>query len=129
MPVTYEIDARNSVIRTRCTGYVTLPEVLDHFRELASSPRPTELDVLLDLRSSTSLPTDDQLRKVSEAIQGVRERVRFGSCAIVAPQDPMYGTAMIFEVFAARGFRESRVFRDVDEAEYWLSGRRSYEVN
>ena len=129
MPVTYEIDTKNAVIRTRCTGYVTLPEVLEHFRELASSRCPSELDVLLDLRSSTSLPTDDQLRMVGAAIQGIRENVRFGSCAIVAPQDPMYGTAMIFEVFAARGFRESRVFREIGEAEYWLSGRRSYDVN
>ena len=66
MPVHYEIDEARSLIRTRCTGYVTLSEVLDHFHRLeAQAISPLRLDVILDLSEITSLPTSDQLRTVS----------------------------------------------------------------
>lgn len=103
MPVIYTIDGANAIVRTRCIGHVTLPEVLDHFAALEKDPRcPRRLDVLLDLRSLTSLPTSDQLRAVSQEIDRIRGRVEFGACAIVADQDAVIGTAMVFEVFAPR---------------------------
>ena len=38
MPVTYVIDAQQKLIRTKCIGNVTLPEVIGHFRELERDP-------------------------------------------------------------------------------------------
>jgi hypothetical protein len=122
MPVTYQIDRDQAVIRTRCSGYVTFPEVMAHFHALElEDDCPNPLDVVLDLSETTSLPTSDQLRSVSNEIGRLRPTVSFGACAIVANTEALYGTAMVFEVFAARGFRTTKVFRQASTAEAWLT--------
>ena len=125
MPVTYLIDGAAGIIRTRCAGIVTFEEVAGHFRELAEDPGcPERLDVLLDLTAIESLPDPSQLRSVGVEIDRVRERVQFGSCAIVAGSDAMFGMMRMFEVFAANRFGAIRVSRALDEAESWLASRR-----
>jgi hypothetical protein len=126
MPVTYEIDKKRGIIRTRCVGDVTFEEVLGHFRTLVSDPDcPERLDVLLDLSAQTILPNSGQLRGVSQEIAKVRDRVRFDACAIVAPSDALFGLIRMFEVFAEGQFRATRVFRAVEEAEAWLLAEQS----
>jgi hypothetical protein len=122
MSVTYAIDTNRALIRTRCSAKVTLPEVLAHFQSLSQDPDcPAHLDVLLDFREIEALPTSDQLRSVSEEIRRIRDRVQFGACAIVAGNDALFGTAMVFEVYAARVFRVTKVFREVADADIWLA--------
>jgi hypothetical protein len=124
MPVTYVI--HKGLIRARCFGHVTFPEVADHFGQLVADPEcPGQLDVLLDLRDTTSIPSTEQLRAVGAEIERIRDRVRFGACAIVAGSPALFGTARVFEVIAARGFRETQVFRGATEAEQWLAERRT----
>jgi hypothetical protein len=126
MPVIYQIDKRHGLIRTKCVGNVTEPEVLQHFRTLEHDPDcPDRLDVLLDLREMITLPSDQNLRAVSQEIARLRERVQFGACAIVASSDAVFGTAKVFEVFAARGFRSTTVVRGPAEAEVWLAEQRA----
>jgi hypothetical protein len=124
MPVTYQIDKARQLIRTRCVGPVTIEEVLGHFRELERDPEcPGHLDVLLDLSEETSLPKPQNLREITSAIRGIRETVRFGKCAIVAPSDGLFGLLRMFEVFAEQYFHESYVFRTTEEAEKWLTAK------
>ena len=124
MPVTYAID--HGIIRTKCQGFVTLENVLEHFQDLTNDPGcPRQLDVLLDLSETTAVPSSTELRVVADDIRRIRERVQFGACAILVSSDALHGTAMIFEVFAARSFRTSRIFRDAAEAEAWLAAERS----
>jgi hypothetical protein len=126
MSVTYTIDKSLGLIRTRCFGHVTLPEVIAHFRELEIDEQcPTRLDVILDLTDQTSLPSSEQLRAVTEKIGRLRDRVRFGACAIVVASDAWFGTAQVFEVLAARSFSATKVFREVGVAETWLEDQRS----
>jgi hypothetical protein len=121
MPVTYEIDAQRPLVRTRCTGAVTVAEVLAHFDELERDPaRPERLDVILDLTGSTTLPESDQLRAVAARVGAVRAP-RFGRVAIVAARDSMFGMARMFEVFAEAHFGASKVVRTLAEAERWLA--------
>jgi hypothetical protein len=121
MPVTYKIDTNRKLIRTKCSGNVTLPEVVDHFRELAQDPEcPEYLDVLLDLSEETSLPSTSQLQSVAYEIMRVRQRVHFGLCAVVAERDALYGMLRVFEVIAQDYFRAINVFRTGQEAEVWL---------
>jgi hypothetical protein len=125
MPVFYKIGG-DGIIRTRCVGDVTLDEVIDHFRVLERDPDcPDRLDVLLDLTEMGSVPRSDQLRAVSREIGRIQDRVRFGACAIVACTDVLFGMSRMFEVFAQERFRETCVFRAVDEAEAWLHSERS----
>ncbi len=126
MPVSYRIDKARGLIRTRCEGYVTLPEVVAHFRDLVADDEcPRRLDVLLDLSEITSLPSSDQLRTVSGEIARIRGVVEFGACAILVSTEAAFGTALVFEVLAARGFRTTKVFRESGTAEAWLADQGS----
>lgn len=128
MPITYAIDQAAGIIRTRCRDDVTLPEVLAHFDDLAVHPDcPPRLDVLLDFRGMTSVPTSDQLRAAGEKMKGVRSKVQFGAIAIVVSSDAQFGIAQMFEVAAARMLGMSRVFRDLYEGERWLRSQREPE--
>lgn len=125
MPVTYQIDAANGIIRTRCVGDVTLKEVLGHFRDLIRDPDcPRRLDVLLDLSEETSLPETLDMRAVAHEISRVRERVEFGTCAVVACTDALFGMLRMLQVFTEELFSEYWVSRSLPEAEAWLAERR-----
>jgi len=125
MPVTYSIDKAQGIIRTQCAGFVTLEQVVEHFRVLGQDPNcPAHLDVLLDLRATSSLPESVQLKVVSDEISRIRTRIQFGACAIVAARDALFGMARMFEVFAAKSFRATRVFRMYADAEAWLVSQR-----
>jgi SpoIIAA-like len=128
MPVLYQIDKANGMIRTKCVGDVTLEEVIQHFQTLAQDPDcPDQLDVLLDLTEQTSLPRTDQMREVTSAIGRVRQRVRFRICAIVAATDALFGMLRMFQVFTEDLFHEAEVFRSLHDAEAWLAARRAGE--
>ncbi|MFZ0276930.1 MAG: hypothetical protein WA254_20925 [Candidatus Sulfotelmatobacter sp.] len=125
MPVTYAIDTKERVIRTRCVGVATLAEVVEHFRELERDPDCVDrLDVLLDLSEMTSLPRAIDIKAVPFEIARIREKVRFDACAIVATTDPLFGMLRMFEVLAERYFRVIHVFRTRAEAETWLKLQR-----
>ena len=122
MPVKYQIDKVNRIIRTRCTGPVTIEEVIDHFHVLERDPDcPDHVEVLLDLSEQTSIPKKENLQAVTGEIKRIRGRVQFGRCAIVACTDALYGMLRMFQVFAEQYFRESYVFRTASEAEAWLA--------
>jgi hypothetical protein len=125
VPVTYTLDIPAGLVRTRCRGAVTLPEVLEHFDMLASDrDRPPRMDVLLDLRGDTSLPSSAQLRTAAEKMRSLRPSLEFGVCAVLVDSDTQHATAMLFQVAAARAFTASRIFRDLYEAERWLKTQR-----
>lgn len=130
MPVQYQIDKANGLIRTKCIGDVTLKEVIDHFQMLVLDPDcPDDLDVLLDLTEQTSVPQSRELREVTVAIRRAEQRVRFGICAIVASTDALYGMLRVFQVFTEDLFREAQVFRTTRDAEMWLATERARERN
>ncbi len=125
MPVTYTIDAKQRLIRTRCVGNVTYDEVAAHFQSLLVDPEvPEYLDVLLDLSELGSLPETRQLENITREVQKTRVKLRFGVCAIVAQRDALFGMMRMFEVVARAYFREIRAFRVMAEAEAWLASER-----
>ncbi len=72
MPVTYTIDTKEKIIRTRCEGMLTLAEVVEHFRELDRDPECTDrLDVLLDVSEVNSLPNASQIRAASLEVKKI----------------------------------------------------------
>ena len=126
MPVSYEIDKVKGMIHTKCSGAVTLEEVIDHFRVLEKDPDcPRHLDVLLDLTEQTSIPRSENLRDVAREISRIRGTIQFGTCAIVAGSGTLFGMLRMFEVFTEPYFRQTRVFRTAPEAEAWLVFTRS----
>ncbi len=121
MPITYSFDRELGLVHTRCTGAVTLDEVVAHFRSLESDPLlPSCPNVLLDLAGTESVPESRQLRSVVDELQRMAPRVVFGACAIVATSDALFGMSRMFEVFAERQFSRTHVFRDLSRARSWL---------
>jgi hypothetical protein len=99
--------------------------VIHHFRTLKDDPACSgRLDVLLDVSDADSLPAATQLGAVATELAVVRAKVQFGSCAVVATRDAMFGMMRMFEVLAARYFEAIHVFRSSAEAEAWLLARR-----
>jgi hypothetical protein len=124
MPVTYEIDKAKRIIHTKCSGAVTLEEVIDHFRVLEKDPDcPHHSNVLLDLTEQTSTPGSENLRDIAREISRIRGSVQFGTCAIVARTDALFGMLRMFEVFTEQYFRRTYVFRTAREAEAWLASQ------
>ena len=122
MPVTYQINRKTGFIETRCTGEVTLDEVLSHFQQLEVEPSlPKRLDVLLDLAEMTSLPESDELLEVTRAVARLKTRVEWGACAIVANRDALFGMIRVFEAFAEGLFARTHVFRKRADAKHWLA--------
>jgi len=126
MPVTYVIDTQQKLIRTKCIGNATLPEVIGHFRELERDPDcPHQLDVFLDLSETTSLPLTHYFSAVAAEIGRIKKKVRFNACAVVATRTALFGMLRMLEVMAAPYFGAFRVFRAASQAEEWLASQRS----
>jgi hypothetical protein len=127
VPVSYIIDNSRRLIRTTCSGPVTLEDMVDHFRGLKDDPDcGGHLDVLLDVDHADSLPESKQLRVVNSHIASLRAQVEFGMCAIVAHRDAMFGMMRMFAVFAEDNFRAIRVFRETADAEEWLNTQQGW---
>lgn len=126
MPVTYSIDVGQKIIRTRLLGDVNLADVISHFQELWRDVQcPPQLDALLDLTETTSLPETGQLTAVTNEIRKIQAKVQFGACAIVANRDAIFGLARMFEIVAQPHFRAISVFRTIASAEAFLASQRS----
>jgi hypothetical protein len=126
MPVTYQIDHESGLIRTRCEGDVTFAEVVGHFRELErDADLPARLDVLLDLTEMSSIPESHQLRSVASEVARLRQRLEWGSCAIVASRDVLFGMSRMLQVFVEPNVASAKVFRELDQARRWLASIRA----
>lgn len=126
MPVHHEIDRQRSLIRTNCTGAVTLDEVSQHFRAVEAEPDlPNPLDVLLDLSAITAVPDARQVQLIAAEIGRLLAKVQWGNCAIVATRDLVFGVSRVLEVRTEDSFTASQVFRDRAAAEEWLASERA----
>jgi hypothetical protein len=124
VPITYQIDAAKNLLRTTAVGQLTQQEVVDHFQALAKdAQRPERPDVFLDLSAVDSLPDVRQLSIVIGEMRKIGAKLRFGTCAIVASRDALFGMMRMFEAQAEEFFRETRTFRTATKAETWLVSR------
>jgi hypothetical protein len=100
--------------------------VIEHFRELYRDPVCSgHLDVLLDVSQADTLPEPGQFGPINAELGAIRDKVRFGLCAIVATRDAMFGMMRMFEVLARPYFLGTRVFRASSDPEAWLVSQRT----
>jgi hypothetical protein len=126
MPIHHEIDRARSRIRTICSGPVAFNEVVEHFRLLEAEPSlPSPLDVLLDLSALTGVPDGAQIQLVAAEIGRLREKIRWGACAIVASSDLVFGVSRVLEARAEDHFFAIQVFRELAAADAWLGTQRA----
>jgi hypothetical protein len=115
MSTSFRIDTSNGVIFTACRERVDDQEVLDYLRAVAQHPDycPT-FKHLIDCTQIALFDVSADLAR------SVAQRKLFSSasrCAIVAPQDHIYGMARMFELQHSGSVQ---VFRDLPSAEKWL---------
>jgi len=72
------------------------------------------------LSEADSIPETWQLATVVDELKRVRDRVRFGACAILAGRDALFGMMRMFEVMGEEFFGVTHTFRVPAEAEAWL---------
>jgi hypothetical protein len=95
--------------------------VQEHFQELARVWPPVDrLNVLLDVRDQTSLPTLRELEEVAAEIDTHIGPWRFGRCAVVTELDLLLGSMEMFEVLVGRFFDAVEIFRTPSAAMAWL---------
>ena len=121
MPITYRYDDVTNRLVTRCEGAVLFADVVAHFRNLGRDARiKPRCDVALDLSFQTRLPSVDQLDDISAIIEDTSEIIPFGRCAVVAPEDLVYGLGRMFQGFTWPLFTGIKVFRNNADAIAWL---------
>lgn len=122
MPVDYRYDEFSNRLVTRCEGPTTYAQVMDHFRDLTRDSRlKLHCDVLLDLTFMIAFPTAQQIDQAATTLEDMRELVPFGRCAVVAPEDVVYGLGRMFQAFVWPVFTGMRVFRTQADAIGWLN--------
>jgi hypothetical protein len=124
MSITYTIDQDRQIIFTEILGKITLQDVLEHFRMLKTDHNvPPNLDVLLDLRQTKSIPSTQQIELITEEIHHLQSKIAWRYCAIVASEPALYGMARVLGVIAEKIFSEIQVFYTYDEAIIWLESK------
>lgn len=126
MPVHYDLDPSTSVVRARAIGDVRARDLIDHFDLLQADERlPKRLNLLLDLRPTTSLPPVEEIDVVLRKVDRLKHDrgVRGGACAIVAG-DALRSTALLIETYVADHFARTEVFSELREAEDWIVSHR-----
>ncbi len=114
------IDVGRGRVTTRAAGVVTAGQLRGHQEELrAEEGFEPGLDHLLDLRDVTLFDLSvDEVREISR----VRVFGESSRLAVVAPTDVAFGLSRMYEAFGELGEERYRVFRDIEDAEGWLSG-------
>ena len=124
MSITYTIDQDRQIIYTEILGKITLQDVHEHFRMLNEDHNiPANLDVLLDLRGTKTIPTTQQIELITEEIRRLQPKIDWRFCAIVASEPALYGMGRVLGVFAEKLFSDIQVFYTYDEAIIWLESK------
>lgn len=118
MGQSYAIDRAHHLVRLRLFGKVSLTDLQDLQRRVATDPA-----FLPDLHTLTDLSEVTELDVESFALAAAASAPLFITGArrgIIAPTDLLFGMARMYASFAERSGQQIRVFRDRDEAEAWF---------
>ena len=122
MPISYQIDRRNSIVRVRPTGSIEFDEIATTVEQLLRDPSlQPGMNVLSDHSELRSVASTQLVRSSVPLLQRLAERLGSFKCAVVVPRDASYGMARMAEAYARSTAVEIRAFRVRDEAESWLT--------
>jgi hypothetical protein len=115
MSTSFRIDAQLGVIFTICCEKVTDSEVLNYLQTLPQDAGfSPAFSHLIDCSQVTSFEVSADLTR---SVAGKKLFSSRSKCAIVAPQDYIYGMARMFEL---QYHGDVQVFRDLLTAQIWL---------
>jgi hypothetical protein len=124
MPVTVTVDHAQRRVFVRWTGGVTYADVGRHLR-IEQRDEGITYSGLVDFRGCGTNLSVDEVRALARRIRTQWSHHNRGPAAIVADDLVMYGMARLFatlcDVTGDGVGPPIEVFRDIDDAEQWLS--------
>ena len=118
-----EIRIHDGVVHVSASDMIDTAAIIDTLESIARHPdfRPG-LSQLIDLADvSEFLSTPDGIREVVAWEHAHREMLGQRRCAMVAPDDYMFGMVRMYEMLTEDKAVEVQVFRKREEAVSWLS--------
>ena len=118
MPVSYVIDVKNKVVIVTVTGTLTVHDVLEFRKQIASDPAfDSSFSQLGDMSGAKADLSAHEVKMLAESSPFALGARR----AFVGTSPVVYGLGRMFEIMRGlRGDQDIRVFRDRDEAMAWL---------
>jgi hypothetical protein len=119
MPIEHLVDHERRLVEVILLGAISREEIEALRNELESlAPHALAYDALVDLRHGSLDLTTAEIRQVANRAE--TKGWPKSRCALVAPYGTSYTDLKLFELWAARGPRQYRVFRSLGEACGWL---------
>jgi hypothetical protein len=119
MPLTFQVDTDEGILRSRGSGVLTVADLLGYFADTRADPNyEASMHRVMDLRDVTQLPSSDDIRSLA-AFARTKAPVETARMAIIASSDLAFGVSMMFKAFVGYGER-LLVVRDEHEAVEWL---------
>lgn len=122
MPITYQIDPKQNLIRTTATGVLTDADILAMKRQMLEDPdfRPGMRE-LTDVRAIEKLAvTTEGVRRMVEHDQQNRADISSHRLAIVVSEEAAYGMSRMYQTMTETAMEHVGVFRSMEEAKKWL---------
>lgn len=121
-PIAYEIRADLGLVVARVRGVLRAPDIVDYVGELAADPDyESGMSELIDLRGVTVYDVDsDGIRSVVATDRHHSPVLRVSRCALVSPEDFVYGMLRMYELYSGDTGTEVAAFRSMEAATEWL---------
>ena len=122
MALSYEIDTQLGILRIRIKGSSVAREDSEFAKKWAKDPlyRPG-MPILVDNRERTGVASSAYIAKMA-ALTAKSELFQVPTrCAVLVARDSQFGMTRMFALRSADSKLETQVFRDMREAEQWLT--------
>ena len=122
MPITYRIDARQSLVVTTISGHIHEAELRAHAAAASADPTVQACTrAIVDISQGVEVAMDSKVVSDLAMTSGEVAPVPGRKVAVIAPTDTTYGLARVFQGHrTGANASEMRVFRDRAAAEAWL---------
>lgn len=122
MPVTCNIDLAAGLVFTTISGHVDTDELVRALEGCVGHRdfRPG-LNGIADLRRARYDARSEDIKRLAELMAMHRDRIGSSRTAIVVSSDVAYGLSRMYQAFADDTSIQTRIFRDIDEAERWAA--------
>jgi hypothetical protein len=129
MPVRFQWDVDQYLLRTVLTGHWTEPELLQYIRDQWAHPERDRFDQVSDCRDmQASAITPAVMQAMSGLHNELNRRHRHLRIAFVVTGAFGYGIGRQYETYCETGLVETRVFLTIEEAQAWIEAARRETV-
>jgi hypothetical protein len=117
VPIHYDVDGDNELVRVFVEGTTDAKDWTDAIADMVANPDFTPKRLLVDVRRHESVAPSEIMWKIGELPGPGARNARW---ALVVSHPASEGMALMLATLVAEAGVEVRTFRDPDEAEAWL---------